>query len=87
MSLMKKTGREHIGGYRTALQSRHSTSFYLVSTFHVSIEALHWAQTEPDEVTAIIGLDMAVPEAYQAMEINPAQLRLISLPLPLVEPV
>ena len=28
------------------------------------IEALYWAQTYPDEVEAIIGLDMAVPEYY-----------------------
>lgn len=34
------------------------------------IEALYWAQQYPEEVTAIIGLDMAVPEAYGEMEIN-----------------
>ena len=28
------------------------------------IEALYWAQTYPDEIEAIIGLDMAVPEHY-----------------------
>lgn len=28
------------------------------------VEALYWAQTYPDEVEAIIGLDMAVPEHY-----------------------
>ena len=28
------------------------------------IEALYWAQTYPDEVEAIIGLDMCVPECY-----------------------
>ena len=28
------------------------------------LEALYWAQTYPDEVEAIIGLDMAFPEAY-----------------------
>lgn len=34
------------------------------------IEALHWAQTYPDEVKAIIGLDMAVPRVYEQMNIN-----------------
>ena len=28
------------------------------------IEALFWAQTYPDEVEAVVGLDMAVPECY-----------------------
>lgn len=34
------------------------------------IEALYWAQKYPDEVEAIIGLDMAVPEYYEKMKIN-----------------
>ena len=34
------------------------------------IEALYWAQKYPDEIEAIIGLDMAVPEYYENMEIN-----------------
>jgi len=34
------------------------------------IEALYWAQQYPDEVTAIIGLDIAVPEAYENYAIN-----------------
>lgn len=34
------------------------------------IEALHWAQMYPDEVMAIIGLDMAVPESYEDYNIN-----------------
>lgn len=34
------------------------------------IEAIYWAQTYPDEVSAIIGLDMAVPEAYENYNIN-----------------
>ena len=34
------------------------------------IEALYWAQEYPDEVSAIVGLDMAVPAAYEEMEIN-----------------
>lgn len=34
------------------------------------LEALYWPQKYPDEVTAIIGLDMAVPEYYDSMNIN-----------------
>ena len=34
------------------------------------IEALYWAQEYPDEVEAIIGLDMAVPKYYEKMKIN-----------------
>lgn len=34
------------------------------------IEALNWSQAYPDEVKAIIGLDMAVPAAYEKLEIN-----------------
>lgn len=33
------------------------------------LEALYWAQKYPDEVMAIIGLDMAVPQIYDAMEL------------------
>lgn len=40
------------------------------------IEALYWFQQYPDEVSAIIGLDMAVPAAYEAMEINMPLMRL-----------
>lgn len=29
------------------------------------LEAVYWAQQHPEEVTAIIGLDMAVPESYE----------------------
>ena len=34
------------------------------------IEALYWAQEYPDEIEALIGLDMAVPEYYENMKIN-----------------
>lgn len=32
------------------------------------LEAIYWAQKYPDEVAAIIGLDMAVPEAYTVVK-------------------
>lgn len=34
------------------------------------IEALHWANQYPQEVSAIIGLDMAVPKAYEDYKIS-----------------
>lgn len=40
------------------------------------IEALYWAQVYPSEVEAIIGLDMAVPTAYENYDINMPLLRL-----------
>lgn len=40
------------------------------------IEALYWAQTYPEEVEAIIGLDMAVPAAYENYAINMPAIRL-----------
>lgn len=40
------------------------------------IEALYWAQKYPDEIGAIIGLDMAVPEYYANMKINLALMKL-----------
>lgn len=40
------------------------------------IEALYWAQVYPDEVKAIIGLDMAVPAAYENMDISMPLIRL-----------
>lgn len=39
------------------------------------IEALYWAQQYPEEVSAIIGLDMAVPEAYEDYKINMSMLK------------
>ena len=40
------------------------------------IEALSWAQVYPDEIKAIIGLDMAVPAAYEYLDINMLLVRL-----------
>ena len=43
------------------------------------IEALYWAQQYPEEVEAIIGLDMAVPQAYEDYRISMPMLRLSQL--------
>lgn len=42
------------------------------------LEALYWAQKYPDEVSAIIGLDMAVPQYYEDMDINISLMELAS---------
>lgn len=43
------------------------------------IEALKWAQDYPDEIKAIIGLDMAVPAVYEELDINMFLVRLGAL--------
>lgn len=40
------------------------------------LEALYWAQNYPEEVEAIVGLDMAVPDYYDEMNISIPVLRL-----------
>lgn len=50
--------------------------FILLPHSMSGIEALHWAQIYPDEVKAIIGLDMAVPGVYEQMKINMPLVRL-----------
>ncbi|CDZ75646.1 hypothetical protein ING2D1G_1509 [Peptoniphilus sp. ING2-D1G] len=40
------------------------------------LEALRWAQKYPEEVEAIIGLDMAVPDYYDEMNISISVLKL-----------
>lgn len=42
------------------------------------IEALYWAQQYPKEVKGIVGLDMAVPEAYENFKINSFLLNIAS---------
>jgi len=50
---------------RQALSLAGETGPYVLVPHSMSgIEALYWAQTYPDEVKGIIGLDMAVPESY-----------------------
>lgn len=56
---------------RAALTAAGSTAPYVLCPHSMSgLEALYWAQKYPDEVSAIIGLDMAVPEYYDSMNIN-----------------
>lgn len=56
---------------RAALTAAGLTAPYVLCPHSMSgLEALYWAQKHPDEVSAIIGLDMAVPEYYDNMNIN-----------------
>ncbi|MBN9654105.1 alpha/beta hydrolase [Halobacillus sp. GSS1] len=44
--------------------------YILVPHSASGIEALYWAQKHPEEIKAIIGLDMAVPEAYEDLKVS-----------------
>ncbi len=61
---------------RAALAAAGLSGPYVLCPHSMSgLEALYWAQKYPDEVSAIIGLDMAVPEYYDSMKINIPMLR------------
>lgn len=54
---------------RSALEKAGIEGPYVLCPHSMSgIEALYWAQEYPDEIEAIIGLDMAVPEYYENMK-------------------
>lgn len=56
---------------RCALTAAGLNAPYVLCPHSMSgLEALYWAQKYPDEVSAIIGLDMAVPQYYEDMKIN-----------------
>ena len=62
---------------RTALKSAGMEEPYILCPHSMSgIEALYWAQQYPEEVSAIVGLDMAVPKAYEDYNINMPMLKL-----------
>lgn len=62
---------------RTALDKLGIAGPYILCPHFMSgIEALYWAQKYPEEVEAIVGLDMAVPEYYETMKISMPVLKL-----------
>ena len=64
---------------RAALTAAGLNAPYVLCPHSMSgLEALYWAQKYPDEVTAIIGLDMAVPQYYDNMKINLPLMRVAS---------
>ncbi|MDE6710781.1 MAG: alpha/beta hydrolase, partial [Oscillospiraceae bacterium] len=51
---------------RSALTAAGIEAPYILCPHSMSgLEALYWAQKYPDDVTAIVGLDMAVPKYYE----------------------
>lgn len=50
--------------------------YILVPHSMSGLEAIYWAQTYPDEVDGIIGLDMATPRAYENYVVNLPFMRL-----------
>ena len=65
---------------RAALAAAGINGPYVLCPHSMSgIEALYWAQQYPEEVEAIIGLDMAVPQAYEDYRINLPMLKLSQL--------
>ena len=74
----KKRGIESIlADTRAALKAAGIEAPYILCPHSMSgIEALYWAQQYPEEVLAIIGLDMAVPKSYQDYNINMTILKL-----------
>lgn len=64
---------------RAALAAAGLKAPYVLCPHSMSgLEALYWAQKYPDEVSAIIGLDMAVPQYYENMKINIPAMRIAS---------
>lgn len=56
---------------REALQKAGESGPYVLMPHSMSaLEAIYWAETYPDEVKAIIGLDMAVPGSYNKDDSN-----------------
>lgn len=56
---------------RAALAAAGLNAPYVLCPHSMSgLEALYWAGKYPEEVSAIIGLDMAVPQYYDSMKIN-----------------
>ena len=66
---------------RTALQTAKIGGPYVLYAHSMAgLEAIYWAQKYPEEVTAIIGLDCAVPESYDSYS-PPGNFRLSLLQL------
>lgn len=57
---------------RSALALAGETPPYVLAPHSMSgLEAIRWAQKYPEEVEAIIGLDPAIPEVYDVLDIPP----------------
>lgn len=57
---------------RQALKLSNIKDPYILVPHSISgLEAIYWAQKHPDEISAIIGLDPAIPEVYDTLKIPP----------------
>jgi pimeloyl-ACP methyl ester carboxylesterase len=64
---------------RAALSAAGLSAPYVLCPHSMSgLESLYWVQKYPEEVSAIIGLDMAVPQYYENMKINVPLMRAAS---------
>jgi pimeloyl-ACP methyl ester carboxylesterase len=64
---------------RAALSAAGLSAPYVLCPHSMSgLESLYWVQKYPEEVSAIIGLDMAVPQYYENMKINVPLMRVAS---------
>lgn len=64
---------------RTALAKAGIIAPFVLCAHSMSgLEALYWAQKYPNEISAIVGLDMAVPGYYDYMNINIPLMRISS---------
>jgi len=60
-----------LGETRAALAAAGVNGPYVLCPHSMAgLEALYWAQQYPEEVEAIVGLDMAVPDAYKSFKNN-----------------
>lgn len=65
---------------RAALEGAGIPGPYILCPHSMSgLEAIRWAQRYPGEVSAVVGLDMAVPASYEDMDISLPALRLAQL--------
>lgn len=61
------------------LLAGHKGPYILAPHSMSGIEALYWANKYPQEVKAIIGLDMALPKAYESLKFSVPMLKLGSI--------
>jgi pimeloyl-ACP methyl ester carboxylesterase len=65
---------------REALKYAGKNEPYILIPHSMSgLEALYWAQKYPDEIRAIIGIDMAMPEAYNYYKVNSMQYKFLRI--------
>jgi len=64
---------------KALLKAGVSAPYVLMPHSMSALEAIYWTYTYPDEITAIIGLDMAVPDSYNKNHNNIVNLTLMKM--------